>query len=320
MGIYDLASVRVVVLETNPGRRQTLYDTLQGAGFRSIQTASSVHRLREMMTQAPVDMLVVDADTNAASTVRLLRDIRHGQLGPNPYLVFTAITWTSDESTIAAFVDAGADDVVAMPASVKLISSRVENLIDNRKEFVVANGYVGPDRRNYPRGAPDELGTFPVPNGLRHKATGDESAAVEPDRLRRINRVVDEHRLRRAAIRFEQLVSDLEERAGAENGRSNPQSIIREVSTLAAEIEKSVQKQRTDLGELASSMRQVVDTICRMADTPSDVFALARVHGQALLASLRGEDDASGLVGAALQQATRVVGTRIVNPPAHAAA
>ena len=113
-----------------------------------------------------------------------MHEIRNDKLGRDPFLVISIVTWRADKALIQAFLKAGADDVIVMPASVSFASERVENLIDSRREFVVITGYLGPDRRSKSRITNDELGTFAVPNGLRYKTTGDESAKPSAASLR----------------------------------------------------------------------------------------------------------------------------------------
>ncbi len=64
---------------------------------------------------------------------------------------------------------------------------RVVNQIENRKEFIATDDYVGPDRRAENRDlSEDDLASIKVPNSLRHAATGDESAAPSEERVRAI--------------------------------------------------------------------------------------------------------------------------------------
>lgn len=310
MNDYNLGSVRLTVYHPHSGRRRILYDTLNGAGFRSVFTTGTIDKLRSTIQQSEPDMLIIDADGNIDATAEVARDIRYRRLGSNPYVVIFAVTWTSEEQTVINFLDAGADDIVAMPASVNMIARRVAHMIEERKNFVVSSSYIGPDRREGERESRDELGTFSVPNGLRYKATGDITAAVDPDQLRRANEIVDEHSLRRAAMQFDSQVAEIE--AHASNGPEQipPRGMLWQLSEHARTINDLAVKSRPDLVEIASSLQSVVRAITTFADAPSDVVALARVHGQALLATLRGADEAQGLISTALQQATAVVGAR----------
>ena len=310
MNDYNLDPVRLIVHHSNTGRRRVLHDTLHGAGFRTIFTTRSIEKLRDDLQSTQPDMLVVDADGDLEGTTAVLRDIRHRRLGENPYVVILAATWTSEERTVIAFLNAGADDIVAMPASVNMFSGRVDRMIEQRKKFIVSAGYIGPDRSRYRRKFQDELGTISVPNGLRHKATGDVSAAVDPEQLKRVNKIVDEHRLRRAALRFDEVLAELEAHAMSEEVAPPPRGTLWQLTEHGQTIADLVKKDHPDLFELASSLLSVVRAITTFADAPANVYALGRVHGHALLAKLRGADDAEGMIVAALQQATAVVGAK----------
>lgn len=312
MSIYNLAGARVVLFGTDPGQRRILYDVMRGTGFRSLHVVNKLEELRQALVEDEADMLVLDADRDPHDTARLLRDIRFRRLGRDPYLVVSATSWRPQQEAISAFVNAGADDILAMPMAVSKVSGRVDHLIQNRKKFVATASYVGPDRREgQPRNnVQDELGTFVVPNALRFKVTGDPTAVVDLAQINQANKTVDEHRLRRSAIRFVQLATALEEQVGEAEppalGRSlHPLFELLEVITAQVEVHHD------DLLKLVTSMRYVVEDLLKAATPHDKLLVLTRLHGQALLASLRGTDDASRLVVQALHLARAVVGHRM---------
>lgn len=209
---YDLAEVDVALFSEVKDTRPVLRESLQGGGFQPFRTTivSEIEKLRSVLRKGIVDMLTLEADSRPKDMYCLVREIRDGGLGPNPFIVITIVTWRADKNLIHAFLKAGADDVVVMPASISFTSGRVNNLIDSRREFVVTASYVGPDRRSKKRVKADELDTILVPNGLRYKATGDKDAKPNAARLHRVNRIVQEHRLRRLTIRLEELAGEIE--------------------------------------------------------------------------------------------------------------
>ena len=70
-------------------------------------------------------MLILEADSRPKDMYCLVREIRDGGLGPNPFVVITIVTWRADKNLIHAFLKAGADDVVVMPASISFTSGRL---------------------------------------------------------------------------------------------------------------------------------------------------------------------------------------------------
>ena len=183
---HDLSEVDLALYNEMKGTRDVLSDSLSGIGFRPFCTnvVSVLEKLRSTVRRGDIDMLMLEANRQSRAFYNLVHEIRNDKLGRDPFLVISIVTWRADEALIQAFLKAGADDVIVMPASVSFASERVENLIDSRREFVVITGYLGPDRRSKSRITNDELGTFAVPNGLRYKTTGDESAKPSAASLR----------------------------------------------------------------------------------------------------------------------------------------
>ena len=91
-----------------------------------------------------------------------------------PFIPIIAITWDANIDVVNEVIDAGEDDLLAAPISVKVILGRIDVLITNRKPFVVIGGYIGPDHRK--RGSSedfsDDVPLFDVPNTLRDEAAG----------------------------------------------------------------------------------------------------------------------------------------------------
>jgi hypothetical protein len=116
--------------------------------------------------------LIIQADlTDVRKVARLMAAVRHGDVGMNPFMPMISVTNTPTADQVRALVDAGVDDVLPYPWSDSYVDARLENLIHNRKPFVVTSDYVGPDRRQKPRdGARHVVDPFPVPNALRAKA------------------------------------------------------------------------------------------------------------------------------------------------------
>ena len=88
---------------------------------------------------------------------------------------------------------------MTLPTSRGKIRKAIDAIIEARKPFVVTSEYVGPDRRNDTRDEADRIPRIPVPNSLRHKATGDDGGldprevmtSVQEQRIERyVNKVV----------------------------------------------------------------------------------------------------------------------------------
>ena len=68
-------------------------------------------------------------------------------------------------------IESGSDDLLPKPLSSGHLISRIEQLVQARKSFVVTSEYIGPDRRNTEE-RESEITLLQVPNSLRVKVTG----------------------------------------------------------------------------------------------------------------------------------------------------
>ena len=310
---HDLSEVDLALFNEVIGTRAVLSDSMRGIGFRPFRTnvVDALDVLRAAVRRGDIDMLVLEANRQPRDVYKLVHEIRNGKLGPNPFLVISIVTWRADKGLIQAFLKAGADDVVVMPASISFASERIDNLNDSRREFVVTTSYVGPDRRLRSRALNDELGTILVPNGLRYKATGDDSVKPNGARLQRINRVVQEHRLRRLTLRLESLTGQLEHVAAEQPDAPTQGACMNELSNLVRRI-TSLTKDggRMTVSELITSLGTVMAAAEGRQQVHSDIFALLKVHSQALLAMQRGDKEAADLVVRAVRTAANVVDER----------
>jgi hypothetical protein len=309
---YDLADVEVVLFSPVQNTRRVIRDAIHGAGFRKLNVVMSTEILRRAVRETEFDMLILEAKDHLELVCEHICDIRHGRLGYNPYLVISVITWKPSDNVIRTLIDAGAD-IIIMPISIGAVTSRVDNIVKNRKEFIATSRYVGPDQRGANRATDnDEVGAFKVPNGVRFKATGDLSVKVDLEKIVRANNIVHEHRLRRSTLRFGQLASSLERFIKQKPGQDLPNKELSEMMRLVAHIAGQTENDsRSEIIDLATSLERIMNEAAGEGRPEADLFALLRVHGEALLALLRGEEAAADLVVRAVITATKKIDDRV---------
>jgi len=222
----------------------------------------------------------------------------------NPFLVINVITWKPSDDVIRTLVNAGADDIIVMPISIGAVASRVDNIIQNRKKFVATPRYVGPDRRQPGRENDSELAGFDVPNGVRYKATGDELAKVDMARIERANAIVREHRLRRTTLQFSSFATAMQKFIKENSGRNVPANQLSDMSDMVHYIARHTENDsRPEIISLVESLQKIMDEVAVDARPETDLFAL--------LALLRGEEEAADLVVRAVFTATEILEKRL---------
>ncbi len=306
---YDLTGISVVLANARSGTREVLRDSLHNIGFRGIVEVSRLDQVRRTVRKLDPDLLLLVADGHEDEISEIIGDVRHGRTGSNPYVVIFVLTWQPYEETVNLAIWAGADDILTMPLSVTMLSGRIENMIDNRKEFVATPDYLGPDRRNRKRPKGDALGTVRVPNNLRFKTTGDSDAASDMRALRKAQEIMAEHRHLRLVDRFDDIASELEKCAKERSGRGLPQENVAELAKLLDGLTETLESRELhNASELSASMRNLMNIIAQPVAPAAGIIALLRVHGQAAAAVLSGAAGAPDLIIGALQRATTIIG------------
>ncbi|HYE51738.1 MAG TPA: response regulator [Azospirillaceae bacterium] len=191
MAEYEYGKLVVMLIDHEFNTRRLLRGILARYGIEKIhEYSSTVEATNALQTQTP-DLIVVDADQKeGGDALKWVVQLRHNQLPASPFVPVVVLTWQPTQPLLVRFTGSGADDMLVKPFSQKQVSDRLQNLIEDRKKFVVTSDYVGPDRRRSPREG-QQIPLVDVPNTLRLKAMGeygktDLNAEVE-QALRAIN-------------------------------------------------------------------------------------------------------------------------------------
>lgn len=289
--------------------RTTLRQAMIGLGFRDILDFGDLESTRRAIIDRNPDLVLLDLERDRDGVCKLVREVRHSEVCSDPFVVMMALSWHPSLEAVNNSLEAGVDDILTMPLSIKAISSRINELIHNRKNFVVTQTYVGPDRRSPKRVASEasDIGTIQVPNNLRYKATGDEAAAASGEAVSAIQAKIQNHRLNRHAQRITWLIDELLKlhSGGTDLALAGAQylaEISQQIEDLAVDLEL---QGYGNLLDICDSMENVLTGI-RKAPT-KQLYELLRVHALAVTATLLEREGAAELVITALNKATAKV-------------
>ena len=304
---YNLGEVEIVLFAPAPATRRTIREALNSVGFRGIKDYLDIEQAREAIITYNPDLLICDLDQDQDAVCSIITDIRHGNIGSNPFMIIMLLTWNPQVNAVNFAMQTGVDDIVMMPLSVRLLEQRIDKMIRNRKRFVATEDYVGPERRAYSSREEEEANSsnnFEVPNSLRHKATGDESAAANKDMIETTSQIITQHRLTELTTQVSALATRAKNEAKRLNGKNNPAKTLIKVTRLLDQISSHVDAQGNDnLIILADSMHRVVNSIAQNDDPNHGLWDILVLSGQALSAILWDRAGASDLVISALDHA-----------------
>ena len=163
----DFGSVRLLLALENLAIRQALQNALQHEGFQRPIDVASYDKLLAAVEAQPFDVIVTATDLAGQFVPPFLGQLRRGALIHHPLPVIVTLLTSVEAEYVTQVIDCGPDDMLQLPISSGQLLSRLTQLAENRKLFVVTSDYVGPDRRQTLRPGTAAAPQTEVPNPLQ---------------------------------------------------------------------------------------------------------------------------------------------------------
>ncbi len=306
----SLDSAKVLHVDPLAASRSQLKGALREIGFQSISGCKNFDQVPKILEAEKPDLLFVDIDADRDEAFRTIRAIRNGDIGESPFVVIFALTQNPEMEAVQTALRVGADDMIVRPVGTKILRQRVMNQIENRKEFIATEDYVGPDRRADDRElTEDDPPSIKVPNSLRHAATGDESAALTDDRIKETFRNLSVQKLCHLSSRMVQVADRQRDTLAGGGGSGDCSAAAREISEVLGEIEAIIDGQDFQGVEqvVASSRKALADIEACGDGMTARQFELLHAYGDSIGIVLKEGDDSAGVLISELEKAVAAV-------------
>lgn len=214
----DFRKVKIHLIVYQSGIRRTVRDILRSIGFEDVILGNDFEAIRIAITENRPDLIILGSDFPDGDVPTLIKDLRHNQLGKDPFLPIIILTSEATSELVSTVSDSGSDDLVVYPLSPAHLRTRIEALVEKRKPFVVTRDYIGPDRRGVGsfKEGPMEVPLIDVPNSLRATVKGDMSKLELDAAIASSLRTVNRERLDRSGYQISWLIKRII--AGYETG------------------------------------------------------------------------------------------------------
>jgi DNA-binding response OmpR family regulator len=137
----------VLVVEPSSYYSSLLRDWLSDLGIRDVRFCSTVEKARRMVNEERYAALVIDSRLEDGSGIALAREIRHTVRCMNRMTPMVILDCRSTRRRVSAARDGGASEYVCKPMSRRSFSDHFRKAIHDRRNYIKAKGYFGPDRR-----------------------------------------------------------------------------------------------------------------------------------------------------------------------------
>jgi CheY-like chemotaxis protein len=170
-------NIAILLVDDNAFMRNLIVDTLRTLGMTHIVTKSSATEAIQALRQSrrdpiaagfgTIDIILSDFVMEEVDGALFLRWVRTSKHAPDRFVPFIMCSGFADQKIVESARDAGVSEFLAKPFSAKSMGDRILEIIKNPRQYVLAPGYFGPDRRRQDRPASWVVEDFSKPEKNR---------------------------------------------------------------------------------------------------------------------------------------------------------
>src|ERR1700760_2987591 len=146
MSGYRFERLKLLVVDDNQHMRKLVSAILHAFGATQVYEASSGERAMMLMREMTPDVIFLDWMMEGMSGIEFAKQVRNSPTG-NPYVPIIMLTGHTSADCVQQARDAGVNEFLAKPVSVKAILARLTSVIEHPRSFVRTEMYFGPCRR-----------------------------------------------------------------------------------------------------------------------------------------------------------------------------
>jgi len=147
MSEYHFDRLKVLVVDDNVHMRKLVIAILQAFGVTQILEAENADRAWGSLRDSNPDVIILDWVMEGMSGLDLIRMIRTNPQAPNPFVPVIMLTGHTSLDHVNQARDAGVNEFIAKPVSVKTMMSRLVAVIEHPRPYVRTGAFFGPSRR-----------------------------------------------------------------------------------------------------------------------------------------------------------------------------
>jgi CheY-like chemotaxis protein len=147
MSGYRFDRLRLLVVDDNVHMRKLVVTILQAFGAAQIYESADAQNAWAIARETNPDVIFVDWMLEGMNGLELVRLIRTSPVSANPFVPIVMLTGYTQLDHVIQARDAGVNEFLAKPVSVKAIFSRLLSVIEHPRPYVRTTNYFGPCRR-----------------------------------------------------------------------------------------------------------------------------------------------------------------------------
>jgi CheY-like chemotaxis protein len=279
MAQFDFSDVDVLLVDPDRGAQEGINMILRNNGFSKIRQGTTLAEIEVGFKELMPDILISECQLGGNGFQRLVHQMRHHEIGENPFLPVVALTAQPTPEIVKSVVNSGADDLISKPVSSAHLLKRIEALILARKPFVVTSEYIGPNRRQA-NDRPEEIPLIDVPNVLRIKAIGESEALINEQAIADAVDEINIQKLERYSIQIVWLIDRLVPMLQGADGDQQVEQFVNRLLYVAEDTSRRMVGTKYEhVSDLCQSLIKVTQNVRTSLPSPDtkDVRLLPQI-------------------------------------------
>lgn len=151
---YDFSRLNVLVVEDNRHMLTLLMEVLRSLQFGKVHDVKDAVEAFKILKNFGADLILSDWNMEPLDGLDFVRLVRTANDSPNPYVPIIMVTGFTETSRVEEARDAGVNEFLAKPISIKGLTLRIIEVIERPRPFIRTKSFFGPDRRRQDTGVP----------------------------------------------------------------------------------------------------------------------------------------------------------------------
>lgn len=198
----NLKNIHILVVEDIEPMRELMSGLLKTMGFGKVSLArDGEHGFREFQRYNH-DMIITDWHMLPESGLDLTKKIRMSTSSPNRAVPIIMMTGFSARERLGLSRDSGVNEFLVKPFSAGDLSKRINHIVRKPRDFIIAENFVGPDRRRLKKDEFDGEQKRSADKGLKQRIKADLNlqikaglGAIDENAVKRSQSILDNNRI-----------------------------------------------------------------------------------------------------------------------------
>lgn len=147
MSTINLEALTFLFVDDNKHMHSLVKAILNSMRIKNIRFSDNAADAFMEMRQWHPDIVITDWAMQPLDGLDFVRLVRKGADSPNPYIPIILLTGHTEMYRVIEARDAGVNEILAKPISIKGLYSRIAAIVERPRPFIKTKTYFGPCRR-----------------------------------------------------------------------------------------------------------------------------------------------------------------------------